>query len=168
MTGLCECGCGQSTTPVPQTIHRLGLRKGQPRRFVSGHNFKTMVKSADHLRKIGDGQRRAWDTKRQRMPIGSKRLSHQGYILVKTRKGEGRWDKEHVLVIERQIGRRLFPQERVHHINAVRDDNRPENLYLCRSGSEHSLVHASFDHLLGGLLADGIVRFNRETGEYER
>ena len=62
-----------------------------------------------------------------RATIGERRVGKEGYAYIKTRRG---WVTEHKLVMEERLNRPLDVSESVHHINGVRDDNRPENLEL--------------------------------------
>lgn len=56
-------------------------------------------------------------------PRGARRVDKSGYAYVGN-------VAEHRLVMEQMIGRPLARWENVHHINGIRDDNRPENLEL--------------------------------------
>jgi hypothetical protein len=57
-----------------------------------------------------------------------------GYIRVKVNEHHradcNGYVMEHIIVMERKIGRGLLPGETVHHINGIRHDNRTENLEL--------------------------------------
>ena len=38
--GLCQCGCGRQTSLSLRTETARGIVKGQPRRYISGHNHR--------------------------------------------------------------------------------------------------------------------------------
>ena len=76
-----------------------------------------------------------------------------GYVLVKQdghprAKKHGGYVREHILVAERIIGRHLEPDEVVHHINGIKNDNRPENL-MVMTKSEHISYHRKKQKLEG-------------------
>jgi hypothetical protein len=150
--GTCQCGCGVYVS----------------KRFVSGHNLRVLERTEIHRANLASSQREAWQTKRTRLPLGATRKDRQGYVLVKVVAGAGQWRKEHHLVMEEALGRRLAPGEQVHHINGIKDDNRLDNLYLCASGAHHQAVEATYQSLLAGLLQGGAVIFDVETGSYRR
>lgn len=80
--------------------------------------------------------------------------------------GQYRRVPEHRDIIERHIGRRLTSNERVHHINCVKRDNRIENLHLFASDAGHSRAHHSLAALIPALLECGLVEFDRVGGVY--
>lgn len=47
---------------------------------------------------------------------------------------------QHILVMEQKLGHPMADDEEVHHVNGIRDDNRPENLEVMKKG-EHQRHH---------------------------
>lgn len=71
------------------------------------------------------------------------------YILVEgyhPRKHKGKV-AEHVILMEKHLGRFLTSGEVVHHKNGIRTDNRLENLQLCANDGEHFRIHAEERYL---------------------
>ena len=49
--------------------------------------------------------------------------------------------REHIVVLEQKLGRPLKPSEITHHLNGIRNDNRPENL-VAMPRKRHNLKSA--------------------------
>lgn len=135
---LCECGCG---TPVI-------------RRFVSGHNRRGAKTGDAHRARIAESQRKAWETKRVRMPLGSRRKDANGYWLVKVREGGGRWDKEHVLIAEQSIGRATAYEEFERYADELKSEASAEIAWATVEWMESQVRNGQF--LVDMLAAQGI------------
>jgi hypothetical protein len=72
-----------------------------------------------------DGHPGSAESIKSKYGLGS--INRNGYRVFSR---NGRPVLEHREVMEQMIGRPLASDEQVHHINGVRDDNRPENLEL--------------------------------------
>ena len=75
-----------------------------------------------------------------------------GYVLIWNVEKQG-YEKEHRLVMEAKLGRKLRRREDVHHINGDRKDNSPENLELFESRSAHQKHHEPGRRRIGGRFA---------------
>ena len=54
---------------------------------------------------------------------------------------KGGYVREHILVVEHAMGKRLRRGAVVHHVNGIKNDNRPGNLVVCHDDAYHNLLH---------------------------
>lgn len=64
------------------------------------------------------------------------------YILIWVDTDEGRKQvKEHILMAEKAIGKKLPVLSVIHHVDERRSNNSPHNLVICQDRNYHSLLH---------------------------
>lgn len=82
---------------------------------------------------------------------GGRYVAGSGYVFVKCpdhpRPNKADYVLEHILVIEKYIGRYLKPEERVHHIDGNKSNNDVTNLMLFSNTSEHKKFHDQMERL---------------------
>ena len=72
---------------------------------------------------------------------GGRVFDVNGYVVIQQRHHFSERKLEHRIIMEKLIGRSLFKEEVVHHINKNPSDNRPENLILFNNQAEHVKYH---------------------------
>ena len=126
---LCGCGCGRRTNLATRTYNRDGIKRGTPMRFLPRHQFRVLPKSGP--------DNPNWQ--------GGRIVLQAGYVMVKQpthpHANRAGYVREHILIVEEALGRRLPPSAQVHHVNSQKADNRRENLVVCQDQTYHSLLH---------------------------
>lgn len=117
-TGFCQCGCGGKTDIAWSTNPQFGAVRGQPNKFIHGHNRA-------HYK-------------------GGKTVNAQGYMMVRTPghpKSHNGYVREHVLMAEKALGKPLPQGAIVHHVNGREADNTRGNHVICQDRAYHKLLH---------------------------
>lgn len=133
--------------------------KGQ---FVAGHsvseaNRKILQESM--IGKMGNSARH-WKKGRYTNSKGYVMVYSVGHLSC----NKSGYIPEHRLVAEAFLGRYLTKAEIVHHINGIKKDNRPENLWLYNR-REHRKMHTeSAFNIVAELYREGKVGF--DNGRY--
>lgn len=116
MEKICECGCGKPTPIARQTDKKKGYIKGEPTRFISGHNS------------VGG---RNWNWK------GGVFKIHDGYTMTRCRNhpnASNGYVLTHKLMAEKAIGKLLPEKAEVHHHSETQ-------LVICQNDAYHKLLH---------------------------
>jgi hypothetical protein len=119
---LCECGCGLPTPIATRTRTGRGQIKGQPLRFINGHNSR--------LFDAEEQKRRASFRNKDSLRYTG---SRENYVKLRGR-------HMHRVVAEALLGRALLPGEVVHHKDGDKWNNSPDNLKVM-SQAEHARIH---------------------------
>ena len=99
---------------------------------MKGYTNKGSFKKGNIPKTVFKKGQKAWNYK------GGRNRRKDGYILFLV---NGKYLFEHRYICEIILGRFLTKEEVVHHINEIRDDNRPENLFLFPSNKSHRAYH---------------------------
>ena len=102
---------------------------------------------------------------------GGKYISNDGYIMINIKIGHNdtsgwsSYQKEHKVIIEQQLGRKLLKNEVIHHIDGIKTNNTISNLWLTDQKS-HRKAHVSLRNLGFLLVQKHLIEFDSKNGHY--
>jgi hypothetical protein len=124
--GLCGCGCGQPTLIVDRNDPIRGYVAGSPRLYRRNHHPRAKGPAHPLFR-------------------GARTITIGGYVSVyapeNPRANAKGYVLEHILVVERAMGKHLRLTAEVHHVDRSRKNNATSNLVACHDDAYHKLLH---------------------------
>lgn len=111
----------------------IGLSSGAVYKWLDNVEIKRRGKGS-----LSGNKHPMWNGGRVRTTQGYIHIHHPDQHIRKINRG---YVPEHILIAESALGRKLTKIEAIHHINEIKDDNHPENLYLFPSESSHQSYH---------------------------
>ncbi len=126
--GKCQCGCGGNAPLAPQTTSSKGYKKGEPMRFIHNHHQRQIDRCRERNSKWKGGRKLSGGYVWILMPAHP-RANSMGYV------------QEHILVVERVLGKTLPLGAVPHHRDGNGFNNAPSNLVICQDNVYHLLLH---------------------------
>lgn len=140
-----SCGCkkkpkfNEDLAVNLYVIERLRVDDVAERLNVSAEAVKKVLRKRRVIRSSAKTRSELYSGENSKCWRGGRSLDKStGYIVLK-RNGTNVY--EHRIVAEKMLGRPLRPGEVVHHKNEIKTDNRPENLEVLPSNSDHIKLH---------------------------
>jgi hypothetical protein len=126
--GYCQCGCGEKTSIAKRNFKGRGLIKGEPVNYIQYHAHKGINKGTNNHN---------WN--------GGKTVLGKGYVYIRCmghpRANSKGYIPESWATVEKAIGRELHLGAIIHHVNGIKNDNRPGNLVVCPNEKYHRMLH---------------------------
>lgn len=149
--------CKYCPKPVKRNYTKGGRYKGSYTTCGSPDCVKASYRSAE----VNNSKAHLKDKHPKWLPLGATRLAGD-YIVVKVAVEGNKhdmWRRQHEIVAEQILGRPLNKGECVHHINMIKTDNRPENIYIYESMGRHTEGHFSLNKAMAKLITEGKITF---------
>ncbi len=159
-----------------EVSYRVAVNKNNPKhRCISCATINTQTgkkRSEESKKNMREAQRKSHNGGvRFNQGRGYKQVIVDDYHPRKKDRKGGNYIFEHILVMEKKLGRFLENYEIVHHIDKNKQNNNIENLHLFSgkdnkdSSQMHNAAHESLEQITIDLYKNGLVEF--KNGKYE-
>jgi hypothetical protein len=154
---VAELKCDNCNNFFDRDIHELAT-------FRRNNSFKHFCNECD-AKSLGGKMAGEIRNKKYEGEVGKIIKPRGGYYEVYVRKThlyrpEQYWVRQHIIVVENHIGRKLLENEVVHHIDGDKLNNDIENLDICTI-SEHNSCHGKAEKIVFQLYKEGKVGYDK-------